>query len=43
MSGKPDDRAEQIFARVREILGAAQREAARTVNSTQVVANWLVG
>lgn len=32
-----------IYGRVREILEAARSNIARTVNTTQVIANWLVG
>jgi predicted nuclease of restriction endonuclease-like (RecB) superfamily len=32
-----------LYARIRQILEAAQAGVARTVNTTQVVANWLVG
>ncbi len=32
-----------IYGRVRDILEAARSNVARTVNTTQVVANWLVG
>ncbi|MEO8385912.1 MAG: DUF1016 N-terminal domain-containing protein, partial [Betaproteobacteria bacterium] len=32
-----------IFDRIREIVEAAQANVARTVNTTQVVANWLIG
>jgi len=32
-----------LFGRVREILDAARSNIARTVNTTQVVANWLIG
>ena len=32
-----------LYARVREILAAAQAGISRTENTTQVVANWLVG
>ena len=32
-----------LYGRVREILDAARSNIARTVNSTQVVANWLIG
>jgi len=32
-----------LYARVREILDAARSAIARTVNTTQVVANWLIG
>jgi hypothetical protein len=33
----------QLHKRVREILESARKGVARTVNTTQVVANWLVG
>ncbi len=33
----------QIFDRVSEILESARANVARTVNTTQVVANWLIG
>jgi len=36
-----DDHA--IFARIRDILESARTRVARTVNSTQVIANWLIG
>jgi predicted nuclease of restriction endonuclease-like (RecB) superfamily len=32
-----------IYDRIREILETARRNVARTVNTTQVVANWLIG
>ena len=32
-----------LYARVREILAAAQTGITRTVNTTQVVASWLIG
>lgn len=32
-----------VYARIREILESARVNLARTVNSTQVVANWLIG
>ena len=32
-----------LFDRVRDILESARTNIARTVNSTQVVANWLIG
>lgn len=32
-----------LYSRVREILDAARVGIARTVNTTQVVANWLIG
>ena len=40
MSGKPES---PLFSRVRNILESAQASAARTVNSAQVISNWLVG
>jgi len=33
----------QIFDRIREILESARTRVARTVNTTQVMANWLIG
>jgi predicted nuclease of restriction endonuclease-like (RecB) superfamily len=33
----------QLYARVRDILESAQSSAARSVNTTQVIANWLIG
>lgn len=35
--------APDVFARVQEILETARAHVARTVNTTQVVANWLIG
>ncbi len=35
--------APPLFGRVREILEAARGNIARTVNTTQVIANWLIG
>lgn len=32
-----------LYARIREILQAARAQAARSVNTAQVVANWLIG
>jgi len=32
-----------FYQRIREILELAQARVARTVNTTQVVANWLIG
>jgi len=32
-----------LYGRVREILDAARSNVARTVNTTQVIANWLIG
>src|SRR3989338_7405845 len=33
----------QIYDRIRQILESARANVARSVNTTQVVANWLVG
>jgi len=35
--------ARPLYTRVREILESARTRIARSVNTTQVVANWLVG
>ena len=32
-----------LFDRIRDILESARSNIARTVNSTQVAANWLIG
>lgn len=40
MSGK---RRMELYERIREILESARVTAARSVNTTQVVANWLIG
>ena len=32
-----------VYERIRQILESARTSAARTVNTTQVVANWLIG
>lgn len=32
-----------LYGRVREILESARSNIARTVNTTQVIANWLIG
>ena len=32
-----------LYERIRQILESARTSVARTVNTTQVVANWLVG
>jgi predicted nuclease of restriction endonuclease-like (RecB) superfamily len=39
---KPE-RKRNLYSRIREILEAARAGVARTVNTTQVVANWLIG
>jgi predicted nuclease of restriction endonuclease-like (RecB) superfamily len=36
-------KASPLYARIREILESARASAARSVNTTQVVANWLIG
>jgi hypothetical protein len=36
-------KATALYRRIREILESAKAGVARTVNSTQVVANWLIG
>jgi len=38
-----DDSKSDVFARIREILESARRNVARSVNTTQVVTNWLIG
>lgn len=40
---KPRTPAPTVFDRVQVILDSAQSHAARSVNTTQVVANWLIG
>jgi len=35
--------ASALYGRIREILASARASVARSVNSTQVVANWLIG
>jgi len=39
----PEPSNHDLFARVRDILESARTNIARTVNSSQVVANWLIG
>jgi len=36
-------RSSPMYERIRQILDSARSNAARTVNTTQVVANWLIG
>lgn len=49
MASKPQKKdapvttAPPLYGRVREILDAARSNIARTVNTTQVIANWLIG
>ena len=33
----------QMYDRIRRILESARASAARSVNTTQVIANWLIG
>ena len=40
---KPATKPAPLFYRVREILESARVNVARTVNTTQVIANWLIG
>ena len=40
---KPATKPTPLFDRVREILESARVNVARTVNTTQVIANWLIG
>ncbi|QFY89055.1 DUF1016 family protein [Magnetovirga frankeli] len=40
---KPAPVAAPLFDRIREILESAHASIARTVNTTQVLANWLIG
>ena len=41
MKGKSENRA--LYQRVRDILESAHTGVVRTVNTTQVIANWLIG
>jgi hypothetical protein len=43
MMKKPSPQEPSVYDRVHVILESAQTYAARSVNTTQVVANWLVG
>lgn len=40
---KDTDRMTALYSRVREILDSARASIVRSVNTTQVVANWLIG
>jgi len=42
-SVKKTSRPPALYRRIKQILTAAQTGVARTVNTTQVVANWLIG
>ena len=39
----PKTKSAPLYARIREILESARSSVARSVNTTQAVANWLVG
>ncbi len=39
----PSPKVSNVYDRVRQILDSARQRAARSVNTTQVVANWLIG
>ena len=39
----PANEISGVYQRIREILESARAGVARTVNTTQVVANWLIG
>src|ERR1039457_2252351 len=39
----PKEKPGQLYNRIREILESARTGISRTVNTTQVVANWLIG
>ena len=40
---RPKIKSAPLYSRIREILDSARSSVARSVNTTQVVANWLVG
>ena len=42
-SVKADASSVPLYSRVREILQTTRTQAARSVNTAQVVANWLIG
>ena len=42
-SKAPATRSPDIYKRIREILASARAGVARTVNTTQVVSNWVIG
>lgn len=42
-TGKTAPKASPLYARIRQILESARASAARWVNTTQVIANWLIG
>ena len=40
---KQASKASPVYERIRQILESARTNVARSVNTTQVVANWLIG
>ena len=42
-TGMPEKTRKQLYQRLRQILESARVTAARSVNTTQVMANWLIG
>jgi hypothetical protein len=42
-AGKQPAESSSVYERIREILESAEVSVARSVNTTQVVANWLIG
>lgn len=42
-SKKPVSDTPHLFDRIRDILESARSNIARTVNTAQVIANWLIG
>lgn len=43
LSNQPTSGSDKLYERIRKILESARSNVARTVNTTQVVANWLIG
>ena len=46
MLRRPPDKSEKkksFYERIRRILESARSSVARTVNTTQVIANWMIG
>ena len=42
-ASKTAPKTSPLYARIRQILESARASAARSVNTTQVIANWLIG
>ena len=42
-TGLPETKGTPLYRRIRQILESARTSVARSVNTTQVVANWLIG